>query len=105
MSEFITGKALPRRALLRGACAAVSLPFLDAMLPALAASTRASVQPARRLLYIYIAMGADQSRWTPSGGEKLEELPFILEPFEPVKKDICVITNTELRSAYPGSHA
>ena len=105
MSGFITGKALPRRALLRGACAAVSLPFLDAMVPALAASTSIPVHPTRRLLYVYIAMGADQGRWSPEGGDKIGELPFILKPFEPVKKDICVITNTELNNAYPGSHA
>ena len=101
MSAFITRKAIPRRTFLRGAGAAVCLPFLDAMAPALAAPAK----PARRLLYVFIAMGADQSRWTPPGGERLGELPYILKPFEPVKQDICVITNTELKNAYPGSHA
>ena len=32
--HFITGKQLPRRTFLRGAGAAVALPFLDAMVPA-----------------------------------------------------------------------
>ena len=32
--EFITGKHLPRRTFIRGAGAAVALPFLDAMVPA-----------------------------------------------------------------------
>ena len=97
MSGTITGKALSRRSLLRGAFASVSLPFLDAMVPAFAASKRTPVHPARRLLYVYIAMGADQSRWTPSGGGKLEDLSYILKPFEPVKEDICVLVGPQLR--------
>ena len=38
MSFFVTGKALNRRALLRGAGSALALPLLDAMLPALKAA-------------------------------------------------------------------
>jgi hypothetical protein len=101
MSAFVTRRALSRRALLRGAGAAVALPFLDAMAPALAPQAK----PVRRLGYVYIAMGADLSRWTPPGTGKLESLSPILAPLEPVKKNLCVITNTEILNAYPGTHA
>jgi hypothetical protein len=101
MSRFVTRKALSRRALLRGAGASLALPFLDAMAPALTRTPR----PTRRLGYVYMAMGADQSRWTPPGEGELGRLSPILEPLEPVKKNVCVVTNTELQNAYPGTHA
>src|SRR5262245_29822104 len=50
-------------------------------------------------------MGCDQSRWTPPGGERLDELSFILDPLAPVKQHVSVISNLELRNAYPGTHA
>jgi hypothetical protein len=101
VSAFITRRALSRRAVLRGAGAAVALPFLDAMAPAMTASAK----PPRRLGYVYAAMGADMSRWTPAAEGPLEALPPILEPLAPVRERVAVITNTELRNAYPGTHA
>jgi len=102
MSGFISRKALPRRTFLRGAGAALSLPLLDAMVPAFAAQAK---KPAIRLGFIFMPMGADLSRWTPPGGERLEALSPILAPLEPIKKNICVLTNTELQNAYPATHS
>lgn len=99
---IITKKALPRRTFLRGMGAAVALPLLDAMVPAMAATP---VRPVRRLGYIFIPMGSDINRWTPSGEGALTELSPILQPLEPWKDDITVLTNMELRNAYPGTHA
>jgi len=101
MSGFIARKALSRRAILRGAGAAVALPFLDSMVPAFASAPK----PVRRLGFVFIPMGADLSRWTPPGSGKLEALSPILSPLEPVKSRICVLTNTELQNAYPGTHS
>ena len=56
MSTFTTRQSLSRRTLLRGIGATLSLPFLDAMVPAVTAASRA-VQPAKRLGYVYIPMG------------------------------------------------
>jgi hypothetical protein len=50
-------------------------------------------------------MGCDQSRWTPTGNGTLDELSPSLTPLAPVKKDVTIITNLELRNAYPGTHA
>jgi hypothetical protein len=100
---IITKKALPRRTLLRGLGTTLALPLLDAMVPALAA---APVKPIRRLGYVYIPMGAHIKDWTPaSGNGPLGELSPILKSLESVRDYVTVVTNTELRNAYPGTHA
>ncbi|MEM7386886.1 MAG: DUF1552 domain-containing protein [Verrucomicrobiota bacterium] len=101
MSTFITKKALPRRTILRGIGAAIGLPLLDAMIPAAAA---APAKPIRRLGYVFMPMGADIGRWTPEG-DTLDQLSPILQSLEPVRNKINVLSNLELRPAYPGSHA
>jgi hypothetical protein len=69
------------------------------------AQTPAAPQRLRRLGFVYIPMGVDGTRWTPPGGDRLDELPSILSPLAPVKDHVTVISNLELRDAYPGTHA
>jgi hypothetical protein len=97
---------LSRRTLLRGTGAAVALPLLDAMIPAMTASAATAAAPSRlkRIGYIYIPMGYNPTEWTPEG-ETLDELPSSLSPLEDVKDHLTVISNTDLQNAYPGSHA
>ncbi|GAB5513125.1 DUF1552 domain-containing protein [Rhodopirellula baltica] len=97
---------LSRRTLLRGTGAAVALPLLDAMIPAMTASAATAAAPSRlkRIGYIYIPMGYNPAEWTPEG-ETLDELPSSLSPLEEVKDHLTVISNTDLQNAYPGSHA
>jgi hypothetical protein len=103
---IITKKALPRRTFLRGMGATLALPLLDAMIPAATAATKTAALPVRRLGYVFMPMGCDQSRWVPSYGTgPLGELTPILSVLEPVKQHVTVMTNLELRNAYPGSHA
>ncbi len=104
---ILTKKALSRRTFLRGAGTTLALPLLDAMIPSMTAlaETPAAPERLRRLGYVYIPMGCDGSRWTPPGGERLDELSFILAPLAPVKKHVTVLGNLELRNAYPGTHA
>jgi hypothetical protein len=101
-----TKKALSRRTFLRGAGTAIALPLLDAMIPALTASVMTPASPARlrRLGFVYMPMGCDVSRWTPKG-DSLEELSSTLSPLESVKNNIAVLSNLELKNAYPGTHA
>ncbi len=54
---ILTQKAMPRRTFLRGLGAAVGLPMLDSMVPALSAHAAAAADPIRRLGYVYIPMG------------------------------------------------
>src|SRR6059058_1880244 len=104
---IITKKALSRRTFLRGVGTAVALPLLDAMIPSMTAlaQTPAAPERLRRLGYVYIPMGCDHTRWTPGGGDRLDELSPSLAPLAPVKEHVTVISNLELRNAYPGTHA
>ena len=100
---IITKKALARRTLLRGFGTSLALPLLDAMVPALAA---APIKPIRRLGYCYIPMGAHITDWTPASPTgPLGELSPALKSLAAVKDYITVVTNMELRNAYPGTHA
>jgi hypothetical protein len=104
---IVTKKALSRRTFLRGVGTAVALPLLDAMVPPMTAlaQTPAAPQRLRRLGYVYMPMGCDRSRWTPGGGDRLDELSPSLAPLAPVKQYVTVLSNLELRNAYPGTHA
>ena len=102
---ILTKKHLSRRTFLRGAGATVALPLLDAMIPAATASTLTAAKPVKRLGFAYMPMGCDITRWTPKGGDRLEELSPILKSLENVKKDISILSNLELQPAYPGTHA
>jgi hypothetical protein len=102
---IITKKALPRRTFLRGMGASVALPLLDAMVPSMTALARTPADPVRRLGFVYMPMGCDLARWTPPVEGRLSELSPTLQSLEPVVDDITVISNLELKNAYPGTHA
>ena len=103
---IITKKALPRRTFLQGVGATVALPLLDAMVPSMTALAQTPASPVRRLGFVYMPMGCDLPRWTPPGeGGVLTELSPNLSSLAPVKDQITVISNLELKNAYPGTHA
>src|SRR5262249_1831714 len=109
-SMIVLKKALPRRTFLKGVGATLALPLLDAMVPAMTVLAATPAAPVRRLGYVFIPMGCDGSRWTPpgDGGEvtsPLRELSRILSPLAPVKDHVTVVSNPELRNAYPGTHS
>ncbi|MBI3209143.1 MAG: DUF1552 domain-containing protein [Candidatus Solibacter usitatus] len=89
---MITRKTLPRRAFLRGMGTAVALPFLDAMSPAMP-NSRVSGKPPVRMMFVYVPNGIDMRHWTPAKEGKLEELPRILKPLEPLKQDLTIFSN------------
>ncbi|MDB4276661.1 DUF1552 domain-containing protein [bacterium] len=101
----MTKKALPRRTFLKGIGASFSLPLLDAMVPAATASEKIAAINTKRLGYIFMPMGCDQSRWTPQSETTLDKLSPILQSLKDVRDETTVLTNMELRPAYPGSHA
>jgi hypothetical protein len=102
---IITKKALPRRTFLRGMGATIALPLLDAMVPSMTALARTPAEPVRRLGFVYMPMGCDLPRWTPPGDERLTALSPALESLRPVVDQLTVISNLELKNAYPGTHA
>src|SRR5436190_22870747 len=102
---IITKKALPRRTFLRGMGASLALPLLDAMVPSMTALAKTPASPVRRLGFIYMPMGCDITRWTPPGDGTLSELSPALQSLAPFVDRLTVITNLELKNAYPGTHA
>jgi hypothetical protein len=102
---IITKKALPRRTFLRGMGATVALPLLDAMIPSMTAFAKTAAAPVRRLGFVYMPMGCDLPRWTPAGEGRLSELSPSLQSLASVTDQLTVISNLELKNAYPGTHA
>jgi uncharacterized protein DUF1552 len=102
---IITKKALPRRTFLRGMGATVALPLLDAMIPSMTAFAKTAAAPVRRLGFVYMPMGCDLPRWTPGGEGRLTELSPSLQSLAGVTDQLTVISNLELKNAYPGTHA
>lgn len=102
---ILTKKALPRRTFLRGAGASLSLPLLDAMVPAMTAQAATPARPRPRLNFVYMPMGSDIHRWTPHSENDLSELSPSLASLASVRDHVTAITNMELKNAYPGTHA
>jgi hypothetical protein len=85
--EQAAGKHLSRRTILRGLGAAVSLPLLDAMVPAFASP----VTPIR-LAFIYVPNGIYMPQWTPATDGSSFELPRILAPLAPHRNNVLVLS-------------
>lgn len=92
MSTFISKKHLNRRQLLRGAGVAVSLPLLDAMLPALTAQAQSAAKIKPRLGFVYVPHGAIMAEYTPDQVGKDFELKQILKPLEQYKRQMNIIS-------------
>jgi hypothetical protein len=88
----LTKKHLSRRTVLRGAGVAISLPLLDAMIPAgvALANTPANVKP--RLAYVYFPHGAVQKFWTPEGTGRDFAFSKILKPLEGMREYVTVVS-------------
>jgi hypothetical protein len=92
MISFQTGKALPRRTVLRGLGASLSLPLLDAMLPAFATRAHAATTRAHRFLAFYVPNGMAMEYWTPKGEGRDFTLSSILEPLAPFRNQMLVLS-------------
>jgi Protein of unknown function (DUF1552) len=90
---FITKKHISRRTVLRGMGAAVALPFLEAMLPALTPAAKAAANPKQRRFGVaMVPLGERPGFWTPKGSANFEFSP-ILKPLEPFRDHVTVISN------------
>lgn len=100
---MIFKKAMPRRSFLRGAGAAIALPVLDAMFPALAALNE-TAKAARRFSIVYVPNGMNMKFWTPGEAGTKFDLPQTLQPLTPYKKQMLVLSgmNNSAGDALPG---
>ncbi|HEY3938220.1 MAG TPA: DUF1552 domain-containing protein [Bryobacteraceae bacterium] len=108
---IITGKHVSRRTLLRGVGAAVALPMLDAMVPALSAATQTMKKVApNRMFFVYVPNGIDMRNWRPEGVGRSFTFPKILQSLTPLQDDLLVFSglkdhNADALGDGPGDHA
>jgi len=100
---------IPRRTVLRGIGTAMALPMLEAMLPLTALAQSASVK-STRMAFLFVPNGIDMANWTPAAEGALGDLPAVLQPLDPVKSKINVLTGLTQHNAFalgdgPGDHA
>src|SRR5712691_11094147 len=100
---FLTKKALARRTILRGLGATLSLPVLEARLPAFGASGRAATKPIHRFLAFYVPNGMAMEYWLPKTEGANFELTPILEPMAPFRNQMLVLSG--LRASWNYIHA
>jgi hypothetical protein len=97
--NVIRKRHLSRRAMLRGAAGlGVALPLLDSMLPATAWA--AVAKPRSRFAAIYFPHGATMAKWTPATTGEGFAFTEILQPLEPFRERINVISGMGLPLAY-----
>ena len=89
---MITRKAIPRRTVLRGLGASVALPLLDGMVPAFAAIRRTAAAPIRRFGVVYVPNGMMMPHWTPATEGAGFEYPTIMQPLEPFRSHVQVLS-------------
>lgn len=88
---------LSRRTLLRGAGAALALPWLEAMMPgkisAAESEGKAPEDSPLRMAALFVPNGVRQDMWTPEKTGRDFELSPTLEPLADVKDQLLVLTN------------
>jgi len=96
---YLTRKFLPRRTFLRGAGIALSLPLLDAMIPAHTALAKTAAAAKLRMGFVYFPHGAIMDKWTPTTEGENYELSPILEPLKPFRQQLTVVSGLGNRPA------
>src|SRR5262245_8973513 len=97
---FVSRKSLSRRTMLKVMGGAVSLPFLESMIPAFTSVARAADAP-RRFGVVYFPNGAIMQQFTPTTAGPGFEFTPILKPMEPFKNSLAIVTG--LTRSHPGS--
>jgi len=97
---IVTRKSLSRRTLLRGMGAAMALPLLDGMIPALAALGKTAGRPFSRFSVVYVPNGINMPHWTPAAEGALD-LPSILQPLMPFRDHLTVVSGLASTPAMP----
>ena len=100
-----TQRHLHRRTFLRGIGATLSLPLLDAMVPAFARGQTAAATPPRRMLAIMTNMGILPQYFFPkTQGADWESTPY-LEVLKDFRRDITVFSGVSHPEVDGGHHA
>jgi len=89
---FISKTKLSRRMVLRGVGAALGLPLLEAMIPALTPVVKTAGNPVKRFGAIFVPLGERPGYWTPKTVGSNFEFSPILKPLEPFRNSITVVS-------------
>src|SRR5215208_6163915 len=106
---MILGKKLSRRAVLRGLGASLSLPLMDAMVPAMASPAARAKAPCR-MVFAYVPNGMHMPDRNPAAEGTGFTLPRTLEPQAAYKYDLLVLSGLTHNTGRalgdgPGDHA
>ena len=89
--NFLTGKRVSRRQILRGVGAGLALPLLDAMVPAGRAFAQEIVAP-KRFGAVFIPHGERPGFWNPATVGAGFEPSVILQPLKPHLRELTVVS-------------
>src|SRR2546425_3431488 len=98
---FITKKHIPRRTVLRGAGAAVALPFLEAMVPAATALAQTAATPKPHFVGCFVPHGMAPGYWIPEKEGSDFDFKFCFKPLEPYREQVTILSGLHSRSAEP----
>src|SRR5688572_5895509 len=90
---FITKKHLSRRTVLRGMGAAMALPLMESMMPALTAQNRTAADPRRRFGMVFVPLGERPGYWTPKTVGADFEMTPILTPLESFRNQMTLVSD------------
>jgi len=102
---FISKMSLPRRTFLKGVGATLALPLLEAMIPASTALAATAGVPVRRFVGAFSPNGVIMDAWTPETAGTDFEFKSILQPLQPFKDQVVVVTNLSNGPQRAGGHA
>jgi hypothetical protein len=100
---FISKRHIPRRTFLRGTGVMLALPMLEAMLPAQTPLKTAAANPRTRFTGIFFPHGMAPGHWIPKKEGADFEFPFVMEPLEPLRDHVVILSGLHARSAEPPS--
>ena len=110
---FLTKKHLSRRTVLKAAGISLSLPLLDAMIPARTALAQTAAKPRLRAGFFYLPhgaimwntpYGAAADSWSPNGSGADFKLSPILSPLEGHKRYVASFANLENKAPQGSVH-
>jgi hypothetical protein len=95
---FISKKHISRRAVLQGVGAAISLPLLDAMLPAAVAAEASKTAPTR-FAFVGFPHGAIMDHWSPKDPGTSYTMSEILTPLAPFRQHLTIVSGLRNKPA------
>jgi hypothetical protein len=99
---YIAKKSIPRRTFLKTAGCTLTLPLLDAMVPASTALAATAATPKPRFVGIFFPHGMAPGYWEPGADGPLPaKLPYIMESLDTLREHTVILSGLWSKSAEP----